>query len=578
MLAATASTPRRVGDGGEYVVMARQLAAGRAPSVTAAELGEARAALAELGGGFETSLLEYPALVGRDGRQEFLHFFLYPLITAPALLAVSALGVHPNWAFSVVNATLLATALFITARRVSLAAIVAGFVSPIIWWVDKAHTEAFLFATVAAAALLFRHQPAVAALAFALAGAQNAALGATYPAFALMLWAATRTTTWTARAWVSVGAGLLLISSPFAYNWLRLGRWSPMAEYAQPSLPSVAGLLAFVVEPNIGVLPNAPVYALSLLAGIGLLVARRAFATARSPFWWWPAVIQVLLLLAWAQNPNANHGGTPGMNRWVLSLLALGLPWIDDVYRQLSGVGRASFAALVVAASVTGAITHLPQRPESYREPTRAAEWMWRRGWVHVTPAEVFAERTQRREPAFAPAHDGECGVLLIANQQAPAACAPPLAPLPPACREPDALCYAVASGAGTRYLRAPANGFFYHVAGPSWPAGGPLATGLQRAMDAADPEVRVWRVEDARPWRERLPGANVGAVVASDHARVVYLTRASRASLHPVAGDATVQAVTLIPFGGVDATAEELTNVALLMRRADSSVPPQRP
>lgn len=577
-MAATASIPRRVGDGGEYVVMARQLAAGRAPSVTAAELRDARAALAELGSGFETSLLDYPALVGRDGRQDFLHFFLYPLIVAPALLAVSALEWHPNWAFTVVNAALLAGAVFLSARRVSLAAIVAGFISPIIWWVDKAHTEAFLFATVATGALLFRHQPAVAVLAFALAGAQNAALGATYPVFAVMLWAATRRTTWTARAWVAAATGLLLVVSPLAYNWLRLGRWSPMADYAQPSVPSAAGLLAFVVEPNIGVLPHAPVYALSLLAGIGLLIARGRFATAQSPFWWWPAVIQILLLLAWAQNPNVNYGGTPGMNRWVLSLLALGLPWIDDVARQLSAVGRARVAALVVAASVTGAITHLPHRPESYREPTRAAEWMWRRGWVHVTPGEVFAERTQRREPAFAPAHDGECGVLLIASQQAPGACAPPSAPLPPGCREADALCYAIASGAGTRYLQAPNNGFYYHVAAPSWPAGGPLAAGLQRAMDAADPDVQVWRVEDARPWRERLPGADIGAVLASDRARVVYLTRASRASLDAMAGEATIRVVTLIPFGAVDAAAENMSNVALLMSRADASVVTERP
>jgi hypothetical protein len=146
--AAAASTPRRVGDGGEYVVMAMQLASGRGPSVSAGQLAAFKDELLAVGGGFESSLLDYPDLVAADGGQDFLHFFLYPLVVAPVMSIARTVDVHPNWAFTVVNALLLAGALFLIARHVPLIAVIAGFVSPIIWWVDKAHTEAFWFALV----------------------------------------------------------------------------------------------------------------------------------------------------------------------------------------------------------------------------------------------------------------------------------------------------------------------------------------------------------------------------------------------------------------------------------------------
>jgi hypothetical protein len=564
---AAASTPRRVGDGGEYFVMTLQLAAGRPPSLAPHELAEVKTLLGRLGDGFESSLLEYPNLVGRDGRQEFLHYFLYPLLVTPALPLVNAAGLHPNWAFTIANAALLAGAVFLIARRAPLVACIAGFVSPVVWWVDKAHTEAFLFAMVSVAAMVFSHSPTLALIAYSLAGAQNAAIGLTYPVFALLLWAATRHTTFTPRTWVAAACGAAIIASPFLYNLNRLGRLSPMAEYAQRTWPSAGGLASFLIEPNIGVVPNAPVFAIALIAGAALALGAWRRAAGVPPLWWWPAVIQVLLLVAWSQNPNANHGGTPGMNRWVLSLVALGLPWIAAEYVNLRRRGRIVFAGIVVAAAVVSTTTHLPSRPESYLAPTRLARWMWSEGWVHVTPAEVFAERVQGREPAFAPAHDGDCSILLIVNQQAPVQCAPPTQPLPRNCRQPGAMCYAMSDDSTTRYVVAPTNGFFYNAAEPAWPAGGALAQGINQILRDADAPTRVWRSENARRWRERLGGADVAAVLTSDRATVVYVARAAPESLAAIESlDGRVY--TLIPFGPLDRARSPLTNLALVLSR----------
>jgi hypothetical protein len=547
--------------------MALQLSSGRVPAVTGDELAAFRQQLTQIGSGFESALLDYPDLVGADGRQDFLHFFLYPLVVAPAVPVVAFFGLHPNWAFTIVNAILLSGAMFVVASRYPLVAAVAGFVGPIIWWVDKAHTEAFLFATLSVAAAAWRDRPAWALVIYALAGAQNAALGLTYPIFAAVVWKGSAARSLNRQVWLAAAAGAAIVASPFLYTWMRLGRYSVMADYAQRAVPSFGGLAAFVIEPNIGLLPNAPAYGIALLAAGWLLARQFRRVQIDTAVWWWPALIQLALLLLWSQNPNANHGGTPGVNRWTLSLLAISVPWIADARRSLGHGARITLNMLVAVTGLLSAAAHLPSQPENYREPTVLAMQLWDRGWVHITPAEVFAERTQGREPAVVPSHDGSCRVLLIADQQAPAQCRPPTEPLPSWCRQPSALCYAVADGLGARYVRAPMNGFFFRFADRSWPAGGPLAAGIHRVLREADPQARVWRLDNPRRWRERLGSAEIGVVLATPDVTVIHVLRVAESARQVLAADQDLRIVPLITRADAG-NAEMWTNLAVIVKR----------
>lgn len=325
-------------------------------------------------------------------------------------------------------------------------------------------------------------------------------------------------------------------------------------------MPTPAGVTAFVLEPNIGLVPHAPAYALALGLAV-FLVVKAVRAPASLPLaWWWPAVIQLLLLALWSQNPNANHGGTPGVNRWVLSLLALSLPWFALARDTLPGGARLAMNALVAVLAVMSAAAHLPAAPENYRTPTRLAERMWRSGIVHISPAEVFAERTQGREPAFVPTHDGTCRVLLIAEQQAPAECPPPAEPLPGSCRAPGSMCYAVTDGSGTRYAAAPMNGFFHRAAPQSWPAGGPLAQAIGGLMTDVSPSTRVWRVDNSRRWREVFAGTALGMVLSSPDATIAYVLRGNERMARRVADEGW----TVVPLVGEST----LDNVAVVIPR----------
>src|SRR5687767_7951087 len=127
------SPPRQVGDTGEYVMMARNLASFSRPSVTAEDLAEARA----LFPGDAGLRLEMPQLRAPDGRQDFPHFWFYPLLAAPLVGLAQALGASPVTGFTALNiAILLGVAMWLLAR-VPLAVALFVVAGPILWWVDK---------------------------------------------------------------------------------------------------------------------------------------------------------------------------------------------------------------------------------------------------------------------------------------------------------------------------------------------------------------------------------------------------------------------------------------------------------
>jgi hypothetical protein len=523
LIVAAASTPRRVGDGAEYVVMALRFASLHGPALSRSEIVDAQQQLATLGPGFGASLLEYPDLVAADGRQDFLHFWLYPLLVAPFVPVSSALGLHPNWAFTACNAVLLAAAVFVIARRQPLVTVAAGFVGPIIWWVDKAHTEAFLFAAVSVAAVLALVRPAAAVLLYGAAGAQNAALGVTWPFFVAAAWLGTRRSApWRVQEWIATLAGSAVVALPFVYTWGRLGRLSPMAEYAQFAVPHWNGVTAFLIEPNIGLGPNAPAFVVALAAPLVLLWRRAPLPAV----WWWPALIQLMLLALWSQNPNANHGGTPGVNRWTLSLLALSLPWLGALAGALAGTGRVALIAVVAVAAAASGARHLPQYAERYVSPSALAAWMWSRGFVRPTPGEVFAERVQGREAPRVPASYDGCRVVLMADGQWPMQCVPPAASVPPACTRVGSLCYGIARGNDARVFTTANNGFFYSPAVPSWPASGPLAAGVRDTLLLADDSGLEWQPQVRDRWVDIAQDVAIEAILHRERALVVYISR----------------------------------------------------
>jgi len=434
LLAAVAdSTPRRVGDGAEYVAMALNLSRGHPPSLTPDE----RVSLTnEMGRmpGFERSSLEAP-LVGRDGRQDFYHFWLYPLAVAPFAAFARVGGVHVNHAFTAVNLLLLAGLLWWLVRKEApeVAALLAA--GPVLWWIDKAHGEVFLFVTLAFAVLLMDAWPAVALVAAGLATAQNPAAGVV---FAVRLVSTLRSRHTRAIPMPAVvGALVLAAAAPVYYQW-HLGTWSPLSSTVGRELPGVRALMTPLADPNLGLLPHAPILVAAAVVGLWQ-ESRRTVATI--------AVASMGLLVVFAAAGNVNHGGTPGMSRYALWLLALSTPLLLAGCEWWRTHHRTVWRVAAAVSMASGIFAFRPAWADRAGDSANGlASTIWTEWPAIDNPLpEVFAERTSGSVlGAFVPTTTRGCEKVLIRGDGRDAWWPLPCVahPAPDVCTEAGALCY----------------------------------------------------------------------------------------------------------------------------------------
>lgn len=316
---AAGSFPRRVGDGGEYMAMALNLAKLRPPALLPQDIVEAEQSLARIGGYGSFSLTK-PDLRGSDGRQDFPHFWFYPLLAVPLVALAEAVGAHPNNGFTALNLLLLLVTAAIMLRRVSLAMAVLLLGGPILWWVDKAHTEVLTFSLLSIAILLLEDAPWWALLALGVAATQNPPISVT---FLFTLVCALWSRGWTDSRVVAAGAlGILLCGFHPAYFQWHLRLWSPLEEATLSHWPSFTAWITPVLDPNLGILVHFPVLTILLLVGVANLLRRPREHVARWELWI-GALSGLVFLFSFTQTANVNHGGTPDPSRYGLWLVPL---------------------------------------------------------------------------------------------------------------------------------------------------------------------------------------------------------------------------------------------------------------
>ncbi len=506
---AVGSEPKRVGDGGEYIAMTLALSEARPPALTDAELTDTERMLDRLPAFANSDLAERSLL--RNGRQDFYHFWLYPLTVAPFAALARAVGLPLSIPFTAANLLWLAALAAVLLRKAppALAAIVVA--GPVFWWVDKAHADAFVVSLVGIGLLLLRERPAWALLALAAAGTQMPAFAPLWVLAALDLLFIRR---WRSPdAWGALAASAaLLVLSPAYYLW-RLGQASPLQGTTIDTWPGLRAWLTPIVDPNLGVIVYAPV--VLGLAAIGLWrFGRAGFRRRRehavdgyaSDMASWVAIAGGLALLAGAAlTPNVNHGGTPGISRYALWLIAILVPLAVEGARWLTA-RVPTLLLLVTIASIGGsAYAFEPRWPDRSRAPAPnlVATWLW----AHVPSIdnplpEVFAERMFQHDGAVVlPVATTACEKVLVAGEPGQVRWPVPCGPLdlPAECRADGALCYVNDQKAVIRAPRQPQFGWSADALG-TWTATSaprlesviaPIG-GRRRIVRAASDEARV--------------------------------------------------------------------------------------
>jgi hypothetical protein len=520
LLAMVASSHSRlIGDGQEYLAMSWNMAHLRPPALSASD---ARELAARFGGRLRTPALRSPGLIGRDGRADQVHFWMYSVLAAPFLAGCERVGVNPLHAFTAVNVALILMALWLTLRILSPALALLLISSPVLWWIDKAHTEVFTVAMLTIALALLQQASPWALLPMGLAAAQNPPIAAVLLfAFAVLAWRR-RIDRW---AWMAlVLGGALCLSAPLYYA-RHLGTWSPLTATMAPSWPTPAVWLAPVTDPNLGIAWQVPILAIVAIGGVAVV---RSSGIDVKDVLAVSAASSIVFLAAFAQAPNVNHGGTLGPSRYGLWLVPLLIPALAAIDRRIER-GRVLRGSLIAAAGLWFAwacYAFHPKWPENSGEPSGLAAWVWTHTPALDNPLpEVFSERLSGSEVrAPVPIGTGRCEKVLIAGRGAPYVQWPvPCRPVavPRICQTAGVLCYANGTEDGYGFTRAPVQRSFSFIdAEPTWTSEG-------------DEPIRGWlaRLGGHNRWVVRPP-LSESLIVDSPAVVHVYAVRSERGVL----------------------------------------------
>jgi hypothetical protein len=492
------SNPRGVGDGAEYLAMTLNLSEFHLPAPSPKEFAHLQERLAQLGKGYAGISITYPNLVAKDGRQDFPHFWLYSALAALWVWVTRALDLHPNFSFTIVNTTLMALALGVVTKRLHWATTLLLFGSPILWWIDKGHTEVFTFSLLAIAFALLREQPWWSLVCLGVASTQNPPIALVLPIVAVMTLITRPGALRDNRFRVGIIAGATFASLPSLYYLARLGITTPLLRASggpRLRVPTLDELGAVIWDPNIGILPAFPAWTVVLL-GVGVAFIARAckrlkasktdaesrcekgayIARARrrlkAPGVWVAILTTGIFLVSFAQITNINNGGTPSISRYGLWLIPLAIPLLQEADTAFSQKLRLWLAPVAIASLVWCIFMFHPNLSENSLTPTRLASFLWTRYPSLNNPlADVFFERISHAEQALFPIATATCSKILLVGGLWPATCLPE-GDIPAHCMDPEALCYANRTPQGYKFVEAPGSSYVIIKGEPVYPIG----------------------------------------------------------------------------------------------------------
>lgn len=434
--------------------MAMNIAAGRGPSLSAADLADVQARFARLETGFEGQNLSRPTFVQRDGRQDFSHFWLYPALAAPGVWLAEQSGLHPNLGFDLVNVLMLTFAFALVGRRVPVAIAFLLFVGPVLWWVDKAAVEPFMFSLIAIAVMTLDERPIWSFLALGLAATQNPPVALALPFFWSAAVALHPAVVHRVRFWAgTVGAGALALLHPI-YYLVNLGTYTPQVLDGGASIhvPTLQQYSAILTDLNIGLLANIPQWGIAVITLGVIPLAVRSRRTLVHPVVLASIAAGLVFLFGASQTTHFN-GGSQGPSRYALWLIPLALPIIQLSERHWNRPARDVALGLATASCITGWSAYQPSQSALYLQPTQIAAYVWSTFPSLDNPLpEVFVDRTAHQETPLRSSGTPSCSKLILVDG-APVPGCPTRNPPPDGCSSKGDVCYANRNGAGYDYV-----------------------------------------------------------------------------------------------------------------------------
>ena len=395
------------------------------------------------------------------------HFWFYSMLAAPEVWMLEAVGLNPSYAFTLLNIGLLLVALWVASSRLSWPALMLLFLSPIIWWLDKAHTEIFTFSMLTIAMTLIVQRPWWAMVSAGLASTQNTPIAFLIPLIALTAIASRPTILRDWRLYLGAALAAALASLHPLYYELRLHVGSP--EFLWGGLlnawPGRARFFVILSDLNFGLIVWCPL----IVVATGCITALLIALFDRRRMWMLPALASAfaaaIFMLSFAQFWHLNTGGTFGMHRYAVWLIPLAIPIFAEAQVNFGARLNSRLAPVAIVAPISSVIVAHPLYGENYLTPTWLAEKVWTTYPSLNNPlVDVFSYRVAHRDigGAYEPIAVNNCAKILLVMGRPPLNCIAAVSgiltteSLPPRCVQFGARCYANRTTSGYEIVDAP--------------------------------------------------------------------------------------------------------------------------
>lgn len=442
-----AGSPQRfVGDGREYFAQATNFASFHGPAFRPADIPHIQSQIARFDPGLGGWDIWAATVADSNRGRVFLHFWVYALLATPGLWVTNAFGAPPTLAFAALNLALLGTALWLTLPRIGPAACLLLFAGPILWWIDKAHTEIFTFALLMITFALMRDRPWWSMIAAGAAATQNPPIAVLVGlAFAASL-IRRRSALTDRRVLAGAAGGLALSLLHPVYNYTHHSTPSLLLAATRSDTPTLQSISAVVFDPTLGLVGNFPLF-LVVVAGALLALAWRDRRELLSADIVVASIVAGIFLFSFSRTTNMHHGGTPSLSRYALWLIPLAVPLLSTMERGARGLWPRFLWTTAIVSALISVFAFHPSVPQNSREPTWLATFLWTRfpAWNNPLP-EVFIESELHVDDPWVPVSTAGCEKILVAGRDSdggvwPVPCYP--APLPDECQLTGAMCYA---------------------------------------------------------------------------------------------------------------------------------------
>lgn len=346
-------------------------------------------------------------LVGKTA--DFNHFWFYSFLAFGVSGPLQVLGIFlsAHQSFLLLHFTLLLV-VFITLYRLYdwqgiAAATIMTMISPMLWYLDKVHTELFTFVfALLAVAFVHRRRFLAGAFCLAMAATQNPsfALIALIPFFYRIVLLRDKPLS-TLETLLAIGTAVLVLLHP-SYYFIRYEVPTPQLLAGGASLGGNLSLFyIWLIDPDLGLLPYWPLGAIFILLALFILKQRRIDSELSESMsnWFFFVFIAAYLLVNFyshSSTTNLNSGATAGPARYALWYLPVFLPVLLFVLNNLAG--RKILLYLCVCSVALSAWFNLrlsdPRKPQDYSTPSYLSLFIQTHfSSFYSPPEEVFAER-----------------------------------------------------------------------------------------------------------------------------------------------------------------------------------------